>query len=212
MGKWVVDYIQEVSLLLFEITAYREKNIRLHLKAHSDLLPFLFAFSHQYYVQYLTQHHVGLTNLSFTKPQVFSDLEIFGPGVSLSGNKFSTIPGDLVTEVAIYREVKVRGGPMRGGPMRGGPMRGGHSDSINAENFILNSHMLPKLKKELKNKMNLKTESYHKESTPRENKKHEEQIAELIGSLGDYVDPFHGATRNMATDVGLPSNITNGLL
>ena len=25
MGKWVVDYIQEVSLLLFEITAYREK-------------------------------------------------------------------------------------------------------------------------------------------------------------------------------------------
>ena len=56
----------------------------------------------------------------------------------MSGNKFSTIPGDLVTEVAIYREVKVRGGPMRGG----------HSASINAENFILNYHMLPKLKKE----------------------------------------------------------------
>ena len=52
---------------------------------------------------------------------------------SLSGNKFSTIPGDLVTEVAIYREVKVRGG---------------HSASINAENFILNYHTLPKLKKE----------------------------------------------------------------
>ena len=179
-----------------------KKNIRLHLQAHSDLLPLLFAFSHQYYVQYLSQHHVGLTNLSFTKPQAFSDLEIFGPGVSLSGNKFSTIPGDLVTEVAIYREVKVRVGPMRGG----------HSASINAENFILNSHMLPKLKKELKNKINLKTESYHKESTPGENEKHEEQIAELIGSLGDYVDPFHGATRNMATDVGVPSNITNGLL
>ena len=24
-GKWVIDYIQEVSLSLFEITAYREK-------------------------------------------------------------------------------------------------------------------------------------------------------------------------------------------
>ena len=109
------------------------------------------------------------------------DLEIFGPGVSLSVNKFSTIPGDLVTEVAIHKEVKDRAGPMRGG----------HSASINVENFILNSHMLPKLKKELKNKMNLKTESYHKESTPGENKKHEEQIAELIGSSSDYVDPFY---------------------
>ena len=127
MGKWVVDYIQEVSLLLFEITAYREKH-RLHLQAHSDLLPLLFAFSHQNYVRYLTQYHVELTNLSFTKPQAFSGLEILGPGDSLSGNKFSTIPGDLVTEVAIYREVKVRGGPMRGS----------HSASINAENFILN--------------------------------------------------------------------------
>ena len=46
---------------------------------------------------------------------------------------------------------------MRGGPMRGGPMRGGHSDSINAENFILNSHMLPKLEK-LKNKFEKQNE------------------------------------------------------
>ena len=167
-----------------------KKNIRLHLQAHSDLLPLLFAFSHQSYLQFLTQDHIQLTDLSFTKPQAFSDLKIFGPGDSLSGNKFSTIPGDLVTEVAIYREVKVRGGPMRGG----------HSASINAENFILNSHMLVKLKKELKKKMNLKTESNHKESTPGKIKKHEEQIAELIGSLIDYVDPFHGITGNMAGD------------
>ena len=53
-----------------------KKNIRLHLQAHSDLLPLLFAFSHQNYVRYLTQHHVELTNLSFTKPQAFSDLEV----------------------------------------------------------------------------------------------------------------------------------------
>ena len=91
-------------------------------------------------------------------------------------------------------------------------MEGGHSASINAENFILNSHVLAKLKKELKNKMNLKTDSNQKESISRKMKKHEEQIAELIGSLIDYVDPFHGATRNMATDVELLSNITNGLL
>ena len=73
--------------------------------------------------------------------------------------------------------------------------------------------MLAKLKKDLKKKMNLKTDSNHKESTPGKIKKHEEQIAELIGSLIDYdVDPFDGTTQNMATDVELTSNITNGLL
>ena len=92
--------------------------------------------SHQNCVRYLTQHHVELTDLSFTKAQAFSGLEIFG------GNKFSTIPGDLVTELAIYREVKVRGGPIRGG----------HSASVNAENFVLNSHLLPNLKKSWKTK------------------------------------------------------------
>ena len=60
--------------------------------------------------------------------------------------------------------------------------------------------------------MNLKTESNHKKLIPRVIIKHEQQITELIGSLSDYVDPFHGATRNMATDVELPSNIKNGLL
>ena len=123
------------------------KNIRLHLKVHSDLLPLLFAFGNQNYVRYLTEHHVELTNLSFTKPQAFSDLEAFVPGDSLSGNKFSTIPGDLVTAVAINREVKARGSPMRGG----------YSASINAESdFILNFHMLAKLKKEFKKKNEFK--------------------------------------------------------
>ena len=99
--------------------------IRLHSQAHSDFLP---------------QHHVELTNLSFTKPQAFSDLETSSPGDGLSGNKSSTIPGDLVTQVAINRDVKIMGDPMRGG----------HSASINAENdFIRNSHMLAKLKKRI---------------------------------------------------------------
>ena len=46
MGKWVADYIQDVSLLLSQITAYREET-SLHLQAHSDLLPLLFAFNHK---------------------------------------------------------------------------------------------------------------------------------------------------------------------
>ena len=46
--------------------------------------------------------------------------------------------------------------------------------------------------------MNLKTDSNHKESTPEELKKHEEQTVDLIGSLNDYGDPFHEAARNIA--------------
>ena len=101
------------------------------------------------YARSLTQHHVELTNSSMAKPQAFSDLKTFGLVASLSGNKFSTIPGDLVNEVTINREVKVKGGPMRGGC----------STSIDAENdFILNSHILAKLRKELKSKINFKTD------------------------------------------------------
>ena len=64
----------------------------------------------------------------------------------------------------------------------------------------------------MKNKISSKFESNHKESIPGEIKKHEQQIAELIGSLSEYIDPFHGAMWNMAADVELRSIITNGPL
>ena len=54
-------------------------------------------------------------------------------------------------------------------------MSGGYSTSIDAENdFILNSHILVKLRKEFKNKMNFETDSNFKESTPGEIRKYEE--------------------------------------
>ena len=138
MGKWVLQYIIDVSALLSQITAHREKNIELHLQAPRDLLPLLFVFNHQNYSRYLTTHHVELTNLPSKNCFAYKDLQIYGIGASLSGKKFSTIPGDLVTEVTIYREVKVRGGPMRGG----------FSTRFDAENdFVLNSHILAELRK-----------------------------------------------------------------
>ena len=135
----------------------------------------LFVFNSDNSARYLTQHHIELANLPKSKPQAFSDLEAFGLGASLNGNKLSTIPGDLVTEFTINREVKVRDGPMRGG----------YSTYNDFENdFILNSHMFAKLRKELKNSVDLKADSKHKESsTQREIKKHEEQIAVLTRSL-----------------------------
>ena len=49
--------------------------------------------------------------------------------------------------------------------------------------------------------MNFKTDSNLKESTPGEIRKHEEQIARLIGSWNNYSNPFHEVARNMATGV-----------
>ena len=80
MGKWVVDYIENISSLLSQITTYREK-IKLHLQAHDDLIC----------IQYSELH-------SIAKPQAFPDLKILVLGASLSRNKCLTIPGDLVNE------------------------------------------------------------------------------------------------------------------
>ena len=77
--------------------------------------------------------------------------------------------------------------------VRSGPMSSGYSTSIDAENdFTLNSHIPVKLRKEFKNKMNFKTDSNFKESTPSEIRKHEEQIARLIGSLNNYGNVKYG--------------------
>ena len=47
MGKWILQYITKVNALLSQITAYREKNIELHLQAQRGLLPLMFALNHQ---------------------------------------------------------------------------------------------------------------------------------------------------------------------
>ena len=189
MGKWVVDYIQNVSSLLSQITTYREKD------------QITFASSQWFFTSLICIQSSELHSIA--KPQSFPDLKILVLGASLSRNKFLTIPEDLVNEKTINREVNVRGGPMSGG----------YSAVIDAENdFILNSHILAKLRKEFKNKMNFKTDSNFKESSPGEIRKHEEQIARLIGSLNNYSNPFHGAAWNMTTGADLLSNIINWLL
>ena len=101
MGKWVIDYTQNFSSLLSQITTYREKDQITFASSQWTSTSLI-------YIQ-LSELH------SIAKPQVFPDLKILVLVVSLSRNKFLTIPGDLVNEGAINREVNVRGGPMSGG-------------------------------------------------------------------------------------------------
>ena len=189
MGKWVVHYIQNVSSLLSQITTYREKD------------EITFATSEWFFTSLICIQSSELNSIA--KPQAFPDLKILVLGASLSRNKFLTIPEDLVNEEAINWEIIVRGGPMSGS----------YSTFIDAENgFILNSHILAKLTKEFKNKMNFKTDSNFKKSTPSEIRKHEDQIATLIGSLNNYSNPFHEVAWNTTTGAEIPGNIINGLL
>ena len=87
----------------------------MQLQAQGDVLPLLFAFNHQHYSQYLTIHHIELTNFPSKNPSPFKDHQTYGIRAVLSGKKFFTIPRHLVTEVTSNREIKICGGPMRGG-------------------------------------------------------------------------------------------------
>ena len=58
----------------------------------------------------------------------------------------------------------------------------------------------------------MKTDSNFKESRPGKIRKHEQQVARLIGSLNKYSNPFHGVAWNMAKGAEIPGNIINGLL
>ena len=89
--------------------------------------------------------------------KAFLDLKILVLGASRSRNKFLIIPEGLVNEETINREVNVGGGPMSGC----------YSSATDAENdFILNSHILAKLRKEFKNKMILKLTQTSKNQHP----------------------------------------------
>ena len=111
----VVAYIRDVSHLLALVSAVREGSIERHLQAERALLPKLFAFGHPNYARYLTYQHVTLEMLKTTNPSAWRELQTHGFGGSISGEPFSTVHGDYITETTINREVKVRGGPMQGG-------------------------------------------------------------------------------------------------
>ena len=101
MGKLVVDYIRNVSSLLSQITTYSEKDQVTFASSQ-------WSFTSLICIQYSELH-------STAKPQAFPGLKILVLGASLSRNTFLAIPGDLVNEEIINRQVNVRDGPMSGG-------------------------------------------------------------------------------------------------
>ena len=105
------------SIFLALIFAAQEQNFELHLVEERELLPKCFAFNHINYSRYLTFQHVNFSEIKHCNDNVWNDLLREGFRGSLSGEPFSSIHGDLITEPAINREVKVRDGPMTDGYM-----------------------------------------------------------------------------------------------
>ena len=141
------------------------------MQAERALLSKLFAFGHPNYARFLTYQHVTLEQLKLMNPSAWRELQDNGFGGSLSGEPFSTVHGDYITETTINREVKVRGGPMHGG----------YSTSLRAnDTFVKTSHLMAEVRSALKEKLHVLTSSSHKETTPGESRREELKVEEWM--------------------------------
>ena len=151
------QYIKDVSSILALIFAVRENKNELHLAAEREPLPKCFASNHINYSRYLTFQHVNFSKVKHYNENVWNYLLKKGFRGSLSGEPFSTIPGDLITEVSINREVKVRSGPV---------MSGYSTSDKTDDAFIKTSHVMAKIRSKLMEQVNLLSSWVHKELSP----------------------------------------------
>ena len=78
------------------------------------MLKQVLAFNHQNYARFCSYQHVYFRFLGKDKHPAFRDLKERGFGGSTGGEPFSSIHGDLITEL-FNKETKGAGGPFRAG-------------------------------------------------------------------------------------------------
>ena len=200
----MLQYVKDVSCMLALIFSVREKVVELHVAAERKMLPKLFAFDHMNYARYLTIQQVDFQKMEILNGNVWEDLKSNGFGGSLTGDKFSTVHGDLITETTINREVKVRGGPMQGG----------YSTSLKTTDaFIKTNHLMAKIRRKVKDRLKILTTSVHKELSPGARRQHDQVVINLTNKVNTYFDPFlDGPARHFKTGREIDPSILNGLL
>ena len=109
-----VTYLKDVSLMLTFVSAVREGKLSRHLEAEREMLSLTFAFDHPNYGRYCSYQHIYLNQLRVTNKEAYNDLTMRGFGASISGQSFSSIHGNLVTEY-FNRTTKGTAGPFRTG-------------------------------------------------------------------------------------------------
>ena len=102
-SRMTISYLRDVSLLLALVSAVREKDLSRHMQAEREMLSLCFAFDHINYARYMSFQHVNLLMLKMCHDPAFTELINLiserGFGGSLSGETFSAIHGDLITEI-----------------------------------------------------------------------------------------------------------------
>ena len=192
-SELTVSYLRDVSLMLSLVAAVRESDIEKHLQAEQRMTCLCFAYDHQNYARYNSYQNMYLSHIKHSNHAAFQQLKLKGMGGSITGEKFSAIHGDLVTEV-FNKETK--------GTAR--PFRCGFSTDIGSVNTWVNTiHIHKMLRTSLHKVLNMKTSSKHKEVAPRVKRLHNEHVRSLKNKLRGYgVDPF---------STGFPKHISKGI-
>ena len=180
--KWLsVFYEMSMACQLAMASAVREKNFERHLQAEGEMIKFCFAFDHINYSRYLTYQHVYLRTLQRERSKAVADLNEQGFGVSLSGLPFTSLHGDLITEIFIGQTKR-----------QAGPHAAGFSTDINKVNdWVRTAHIHTKLRCIFTEKIKLLTNSCHKECTPGARKLHVSNVKASKQQLRIYGwDPF----------------------
>ena len=203
-GNFTMMYLKDVSTMLAMVSAVREGNLRRHIEAEREMLSLTFAFNHQNYARYCSYQHVFLQNMSAENEEAFQQLSERGFGASVSGERFTSIHGDLVTEL-FNKQTKDTAGPFRAG----------FSTDISAVNtWVRTIHVHCKLREKFRDMVAIKTSSKHKELSPGRKKMHSRHVAQLKNQLVQYgMDPFSDdKPRSFATGVEIPSNIVDDMM
>ena len=137
------------------VSSIREGDIERHLQAKRDMLKTVFAFDHQSYSRYLGYQHHLLNDMKKKNTRAFQEIKLRGFGANYTGSKFASVHGDLVTEY-FNRETKGKAAPFSLG----------YSTDIELVNkWVSNTHIHAKLRMKMRDKLNMKTSSTHKEFT-----------------------------------------------
>ena len=109
-----IECFKEVSSMLAMVSAVKEGSLERPHQAARDMIKQMFAFGHYNYARYLSCQHVSVRSMEQQNHLAIQNLKGNGFGGSISGEPFSSIHGDLITEL-FNKETKGTRGPMRAG-------------------------------------------------------------------------------------------------
>ena len=100
---------------------------------------------------------------------LYQELTKHGYSASVTGDRFTAVPGDLITE---WFNKQTKG--------KGGPFRSGFSTKVSAVNtYVRTMHIHARLHQEMKLLLRINTSSTHKEMTTKSKKRHKANVCSL---------------------------------